>query len=76
MRGSGFKVGETDMVFGDLEIMRLPNVYMQHKLAAARDLPPSNEPFAAINVGFHEAYMRLVDQVVRSNSCSFVPAQL
>jgi hypothetical protein len=44
--------------------MKLPNPYTQRELAAARDLPPSNEPFAAINVSFHEIYTRLVQQVL------------
>ena len=44
--------------------MTLPNPYTQRKLAEARDLPPQNGPFAAFNVGFHEAYTRLVEQVL------------
>jgi len=44
--------------------MKLPNPYTQRKLAEARDLPPRNGPFAAINVGFHETYTRLVEQVL------------
>src|SRR5215831_572646 len=44
--------------------MKLPNPYTQRELAAARDLPPSNEPFAAINVSFHETYTRIVQQVL------------
>jgi hypothetical protein len=44
--------------------MKLPNPYTQHELAAARDLPPRNQPFAGINVGFHETYTRLVEQVL------------
>jgi hypothetical protein len=44
--------------------MKLPNPYTQRELAAARDLPPHSGPLAAINVGFHEAYTRLVEQVV------------
>src|SRR5215471_12058608 len=44
--------------------MKLPNPYTQRELAAARDLPPPNEPFAAINVSFHETYTRLVEQVL------------
>ena len=44
--------------------MKLPNPYTQRKLAEARDLPPRNGPFAEINVGFHEIYTRLVEQVL------------
>ena len=44
--------------------MKLPNPYTQRKLAEARDLPPSNGPFGKINVGFHEVYTRLVEQVL------------
>jgi hypothetical protein len=44
--------------------MKLPNPYTQHKLAEARELPPHNELLAAINVGFHETYTRLVEQVL------------
>ena len=44
--------------------MKLPNPYTQRKLAEGRELPPSNEPFAVINVGFHETYTRLVEQVL------------
>jgi hypothetical protein len=44
--------------------MKLPNPYTQRKLAEARDLPPRNGPFAAANVGFHETYTRLVEQVL------------
>ena len=44
--------------------MKLPNPYTQRKLAEARDLPPQNGPFAAINVGFHVTYTRLVEQVL------------
>jgi hypothetical protein len=44
--------------------MKLPNPYTQRKLAEARDLSPRNGPFAAINVGFHETYTRLVEQVL------------
>jgi hypothetical protein len=44
--------------------MKLPNPYTQRKLAEARDLPPRNGTFAAINVGFHEIYTRLVEQVL------------
>jgi hypothetical protein len=44
--------------------MKLPNPYTQRKVAEARDLPPRNEPFAAANIGFHESYTRLVEQVL------------
>jgi hypothetical protein len=44
--------------------MKLPNPYTQRKLAEARDLPPSDGPFGKINVGFHEVYTRLVEQVL------------
>ena len=44
--------------------MKLPNPYTQRKLAEARDLPPRNGPFAAFNIGFHETYTRLVEQVL------------
>jgi hypothetical protein len=44
--------------------MKLPNPYTQRKLAEARDLPPRNGPFAKINVGFHETYTLLVEQVL------------
>src|SRR5262249_2077512 len=44
--------------------MKLPNPYTQRKLAEAWNLPPPNEPFAAINVSFHETYTRLVEQVL------------
>jgi hypothetical protein len=44
--------------------MKLPNPYTQRELAGARNLPPPNEPFAAINVSFHETYTRLVEQVL------------
>jgi hypothetical protein len=44
--------------------MKLHNRYTQSKLAEARALPPRNEPFAAINVGFHATYTRLVEQVL------------
>jgi len=43
--------------------MKLPNPYTQRKLAEARDLPPRNGPFSAFNIGFHETYTRLVEQV-------------
>src|SRR5262249_29415240 len=44
--------------------MKLPNPYTQRELAAARDLLPRNEPFAAINISFHETYTRLVEQLL------------
>jgi hypothetical protein len=44
--------------------MKLPNSYTHRELAEARNLPPPNEPFAAINVSFHETYTRLVEQVL------------
>lgn len=44
--------------------MKLPNPYTQRELAEARSLPPPNEPFASINVSFHETYTRLVEQVL------------
>ena len=44
--------------------MKLPNPYTQRKLAEARDLSPRNGPFAKINVGFHETYTLLVEQVL------------
>ena len=44
--------------------MKLPNPYTQRKLAEARELLPRNDPFAAINVGFHVTYTRLVEQVL------------
>jgi hypothetical protein len=44
--------------------MKLPNPYTQRELAEARNLPPRNEPFAAINISFHETYTRLVEQVL------------
>ena len=44
--------------------MKLPNPYTQRELAEARNLPPPNEPFASINVSFHETYTRLVEQVL------------
>jgi hypothetical protein len=44
--------------------MKLPNPYTQRELAAAQDLSPPNEPFAAFNAGFHESYTRLVEQVL------------
>ena len=44
--------------------MKLPNPYTQRKLAEARAFPPHNGLLAAINVGFHETYTRLVEQVL------------
>jgi hypothetical protein len=44
--------------------MKLSNPYTERELAEARSLPPPNEPFASINVRFHETYTRLVDQVL------------
>jgi len=44
--------------------MKLPNPYTQRELAEARKIPPPNEPFAAINLSFHETYTRLVEQVL------------
>jgi hypothetical protein len=44
--------------------MKLPNPCTQRKLAQARELPPRNGPFAAFNIGFHETYTRLVEQVL------------
>jgi hypothetical protein len=44
--------------------MKLPNPYTQRELAEARNRPPPNEPFASINVSFHETYTRLVEQVL------------
>ena len=44
--------------------LKLPNPYTQRKLAEARELPPRDGPLAAINVGFHETYTRLVQQVL------------
>ena len=44
--------------------MKLPNPYTQQKLAEARELLPRNDPFAAINIGFHVTYTRLVEQVL------------
>jgi len=44
--------------------LKLPNPYTQRELAAARDLPPHNEPFAAINISFHDTYTRLIEQVL------------
>jgi len=44
--------------------MKLPNPYTRRELADSRNVPPRNEPFAAINVSFHETYTRLVEQVL------------
>ena len=44
--------------------MKLPNPYTQRELAEARNFPPRNEPFAAINIGFHQSYTWLVKQVL------------
>lgn len=44
--------------------MKLPNPYTLRDLAAARDLLPRNEPFAAVNISFHKTYTRLVEQVL------------
>src|SRR6478752_497628 len=44
--------------------MKLPNPYTQRKLAEARNLPPHDGPLAAINMGFHQSYTRLVEQVL------------
>ena len=44
--------------------MKLPNPYTQRELAEARNRRPPNEPFAAMNVSFHETYTRLVEQVL------------
>src|SRR3954467_5136905 len=44
--------------------MKLPNPCTQRKLAQARELPPHNEPFTAINNGFHESYTRLLEHVL------------
>jgi hypothetical protein len=44
--------------------MNLPNPYTERELAEARNLPPPNKPFAAINISFHETYTRLVDQLL------------
>ena len=44
--------------------MKLPNPCTQRKLAEARDLPSVNGPFVAFNIGFHETYTRLVEQVL------------
>lgn len=44
--------------------MTLPNPITQRKLAEARELPPRDGLLAAINVGFHETYTRLVEQLL------------
>jgi hypothetical protein len=44
--------------------MKLPNPYTERKLAEAQELLPHNDPFAAINLGFHVTYTRLVEQVL------------
>jgi len=44
--------------------VKLPNPYTQRKLAEAQELPPHDGLFAAINLGFHKAYTRLVEQVL------------
>src|SRR5262245_14162793 len=44
--------------------MKLPNPYTQRKLAEAQELPPRDGLFAAMNVGFHMTYTRLVEQVL------------
>ena len=44
--------------------MKLPNSCTQRKLAEARELPPHDGLFAAVNVGFHKTYTRLVEQVL------------
>ena len=44
--------------------MKLTNPYTQRELATARNLPPHSGPLAAVNVSFHEAYTRLVEQVL------------
>lgn len=44
--------------------MKLPNPYTQRELAEALNVAPRNEPFAAINISFHETYTRLVEQVL------------
>src|SRR5215468_5460656 len=46
------------------KFMKLSNPYTRRELAEARSLPPPNEPFASINVSFHETYTRLVEQVL------------
>src|ERR1051325_10554683 len=44
--------------------MKLPNLYTQRELAGIGNVPPHNEPFAAINLSFHQTYTRLVEQVL------------
>jgi hypothetical protein len=44
--------------------MKLPNPVTQRKLAEAQELPPRDGLFAAVNVGFHKAYTRVVEQVL------------
>ena len=44
--------------------MTLPNPITQRKLAEARELPPREGPLAAINIGFHETYTRLIEQLL------------
>lgn len=44
--------------------MKRPNPYTERELAAVRTLPPPNEPFAGINLAFHQTYTRLVEQVL------------
>jgi hypothetical protein len=44
--------------------MNRPNPYTQRKLAEARQRPPHDGLLAAINVGFHETYTRVVEQVL------------
>src|SRR4051812_21514765 len=50
--------------YRSLGLMKLPNPYTQRKLGEARELLPRDDPFAAINVGFHVTYTRLVEQVL------------
>lgn len=44
--------------------LKLPNPYTQRELAAAQNLAPPNEPFAGINIAFHQTYTRLVEQLL------------
>ena len=44
--------------------MNRPNPYTQRKLAEARQFPPHDGLLAAVNVGFHETYTRVVEQVL------------
>ena len=44
--------------------MKRPNPYTERELAAARNLAPPNEPFASINLVFHQTYTRLVEHVL------------